>query len=207
MVRSCVAAILAACCGTVGAQTAVPQNQFIPIKDTSVLKPPSGDKVAIVEFDDLECPACAKAAPLVDAAEHHFHVPLVQYDYPLTKVHVWSFAAAVTARYLRDAVSPQASAYFRWDVFHHQNLISSPDDLAKFTAKWFADHGLKLPKTIDPRGIYAKEVSADRDLALRMGLPGTPIIFVVTPNHWTEVLNWYQLDAVVGQAVAAANQP
>ena len=36
-------------------------------QDTSMLKPPAGAKVAIYEFDDLECPACAHALPIVHA--------------------------------------------------------------------------------------------------------------------------------------------
>ena len=34
----------------------------------SILKPPKGSDVAIVIFEDLECPDCARAAPLVEEA-------------------------------------------------------------------------------------------------------------------------------------------
>jgi len=33
-----------------------------------VLKPPKGAQVAIVVFEDLECPDCRRAAPLVEEA-------------------------------------------------------------------------------------------------------------------------------------------
>ncbi|HXY04298.1 MAG TPA: hypothetical protein VEI49_12040, partial [Terriglobales bacterium] len=33
-----------------------------------VLRPPKGVKVAIVVFEDLECPDCRRAAPLLDEA-------------------------------------------------------------------------------------------------------------------------------------------
>ncbi|MFZ0311203.1 MAG: hypothetical protein WAL85_00730, partial [Candidatus Korobacteraceae bacterium] len=46
--------------------------------DTSMLKPPRGSKVAIVVFEDLECPQCAKAAPLLHEAAKKYNIPLVQ---------------------------------------------------------------------------------------------------------------------------------
>ena len=48
------ALLLAGCVGFVSAQTSVPPNQVSPFKDTSILKPPAGSKVAISEFEDLE---------------------------------------------------------------------------------------------------------------------------------------------------------
>ncbi len=38
-----------------GAQMAMPSSGATAFKDTSVFKPPSGAKVAIIEFEDLEC--------------------------------------------------------------------------------------------------------------------------------------------------------
>jgi len=53
--------------------------------DASVLKPPPGAKVAIVMFEDLECPDCANAYPLVwEAADAH-KIPVVLHDFPLPR--------------------------------------------------------------------------------------------------------------------------
>ena len=69
--------------------------------DASSLKPPPGAKVAVVMFEDLECPDCARAYPVVrDAAKAH-NVPVVLHDFPLP-VHNWSFDAAIYARYSSD---------------------------------------------------------------------------------------------------------
>jgi hypothetical protein len=35
------------------------------VNDPSALKPPPGARVAIIEFEDLECPDCANANPLL----------------------------------------------------------------------------------------------------------------------------------------------
>ena len=41
------------------AQSDAPNAGF-PFKDTSMLKPPAGARVAIYEFEDMECPLCAQ---------------------------------------------------------------------------------------------------------------------------------------------------
>src|SRR5271165_6380528 len=92
-------------------------NMGFPFRDTSMLKPPAGSKVAIFVFEDLECPACAHAFPVVRTAVEHYKIPLVRRDFPLTEIHIWSFDAAVTARYLQDHVSPKLADTFRGDVF------------------------------------------------------------------------------------------
>ena len=76
--------------------------------DTSVLRPPKGSKVALIVFEDLQCPDCARAAPLLHEAAKKYNIPLVQYDFPLP-MHNWSFEAAVNARYF-DTLDAKAAA-------------------------------------------------------------------------------------------------
>jgi hypothetical protein len=170
-------------------------------KDTSVLKPPAGAKVAIFEFEDLECPACANAYPIVHAAAAQYKIPLVRHDYPWS-FHVWSFDAAVTARYLQDSVSPTVAEDFRRDVFANQPNISTKEDLGRFTGKWFQAHSVSLPFVMDPNGICKQEVLADRALGDRVGVRRTPCILVVTSNSFTQVLNPNQLAHTIDMALA-----
>src|SRR5260370_41297003 len=62
------------------------------------LRPPKGAQVAIVVFEDLQCPQCGRVAPLLNQASRTYKIPLVQHDFPLP-MHNWSFEAAVLARY------------------------------------------------------------------------------------------------------------
>src|ERR1700733_13059387 len=62
------------------------------------LRPPKGAQVAIVVFEDLQCPQCGRVAPLLAQASKTYKIPLVQHDFPLP-MHNWSFDAAVFARY------------------------------------------------------------------------------------------------------------
>src|SRR5260370_21405683 len=66
--------------------------------DTSMLRPPKGSKVALVVFEDYQCPDCSRAAPLLHEAAKKYNIPLVQYDFPLP-MHNCSFQASVNALY------------------------------------------------------------------------------------------------------------
>ena len=168
------------------------QAEATAVKDPALLKAPAGKPIAIVDFEDLECPACSHAFPIVHQAADHYKIPIVRHDFPL-QMHIWSRDAAITARYIQDRISPQAAEEFRGAVFQNQISISSKDDLQAFTQKYFQQHGRAMPFVIDPTGQFAKEVQADYDLGVHIGLNHTPSIFVVTQKGYTEVLDVSQL--------------
>lgn len=152
-------------------------------RDTSMLKPPPGAKVAIIEFYDLECPACRNAHPILQQVSAQTHVPVVHYDFPL-QMHVWSKDAAIFARYLQDKVNPRLADEYRTDVFKQQPALSSKDDLQNYTRKWMASHGQQMPFVVDPGGKFAAEVHADYTLGERLNVTRTPTIVVATANKW-----------------------
>jgi len=207
---SLLAATLLAAALTSGAQNSAPPGKGNTFRDTSMVKPPAGAKVAIYEFEDLECPACAHAFPIVHAAIDRYHIPLVRHDFPL-KMHVWSFDAAVNARYLQDKVSPKVAEEYRSDVFASQTAIASKDDLQNYTRRWFQQHGQNMPFVMDPSGLFAAEVNADYTLGERIGLTQTPTIFVVTNKGWTQIMDpnylYQTIDAALAQAGTAAKAP
>jgi protein-disulfide isomerase len=191
------------------AQYSAPPGTGNTFKDTSILKPPAGAKIAIIKFEDLECPACAHAYPIVHAAADHYKIPIVRHDFPL-KMHVWSRDAAITARYLQDKVSPQVADEFRGQVFAAQTSIATKDDLDHFTQKFFQDHKLNRPFVIDPAGLFAAEVNADYTLGERVGITQTPTIWVVTQKSWVQVTDMNQLYSTIDtlqSQVASATQP
>jgi protein-disulfide isomerase len=151
--------------------------------DTTILRPPAGSQVAVIVFEDLGCPACARAHPLEIQATQQTHVPLVRYDFPLV-AHIWTFEGAVDARYIQHTLGAKLADDFRSDVFASQGVITSKDDIHQFTAAWLKKHGQKMPA---PNGTLAKEVSADLDLGKRLNLQYTPTIVVVTRNAYQVV--------------------
>src|SRR5437660_834897 len=80
-------------------------------QDASSLKPPAGAKVAVVVFEDLECPDCARAYPVVWEAAAAHHIPVVLHDFPLPQ-HLWSLPAAIWARFF-DTKSESLGNEFR----------------------------------------------------------------------------------------------
>jgi len=176
-------------------------------KDTSMLRAPAGSRVAIFEFEDLECPACAHAFPIVHTAVEKYKIPLLRHDFPLGGAHIWSFDAAVIARYIQDKISPQAAEDYRRAVFANQISIATKEDLNAFSQKYFQSHGRVMPFVIDPNGLFAAEVRADHTLGERVGLTQTPTIFIVTQKGYTQVSDVSQLYAMLDTAIAENPAP
>ena len=160
----------------------------------SILKPPKGASVAIVIFEDLECPDCARAAPLVAEASRTYKIPLVRHDYPLP-MHPWAYDAAILARYF-DTHSKTIGNEFRDTVFRHQLEITK-ETLRPFAEKFAAAHKIDLPFVVDPEGKLAKLVDADRDLGKQLDLQHTPTLYVVSNKRsgtpFVEVVDRSQL--------------
>ena len=190
--------------------TAVAHAQFAPppkgteVHDTAALRPPAGARVAIVEFEDLECPDCARANPLLKEATAKYKIPWVRHDFPLP-MHNWSFNAAVNARWF-DLKSQALGDEFRDAVFSNQPSITSPEVLRDFTEKFAQSKGIALPFAIDPQGKLAALVKADYALGQRIGIEHTPTIWVVTASSkgapFVEVLDRTKLYEMIDQAIA-----
>jgi protein-disulfide isomerase len=144
--------------------------------DGSSLKPPAGARVAIVVFEDLECPTCAVAYPQVWAASKKYKVPVTLYDFPLP-MHPWSLDAAIFARYF-DTKSQQLGNDFRGYIYRNQTQIDK-GNLRQYVDKFANENKAPLPFVFDPDGQLKAKVMADRDLGNKIGVRGTPTIFVV----------------------------
>jgi hypothetical protein len=187
------------------AQTAV-GGQVTHFTNTSMLKPPAGDKIAVIEWEDLECPACAHAFPIVHVTLKqyetlkHENIPLVRYDF-LIPGHVWSKQAETYARFMQDTFGLEYATEYRREVFASQYKISGLDDLNHFTQQFLQAHGGKqLPFVMDPK--YLKEVQADNDLGIKLGLMETPTIVVVTAKEWIQVKDVSLLSQAIDKAEA-----
>jgi protein-disulfide isomerase len=154
------------------ASLAVAQDSVNP-----ALRPPKGSQIAIVVFEDLQCPQCRREAPLVAQAGKTYKIPVVRHDFPLP-MHNWSYEAAVIAHYF-DSHSRQLGLDFRDYIFEHQPEIF-PTNLRQFAEKFAADHKVDLPFVVDPQGRFAAEVNADRELGKSLQLQHTPTIYVVS---------------------------
>jgi protein-disulfide isomerase len=183
--------------------------------DTTALKPPKGARVAIVVFEDLQCPDCSRAWPLLQEASKTYKIPVVHYDFPLPQ-HNWSFQAAIFAHYF-DSISSKVGDEFRTQVFAHQIEIT-PDNLRQFTENFAKEHNLRLPFAVDPKGEFEKRIKADYALGQRTGIQHTPTIYIVSNTQrgkpFVEVVDRSQLYAMIddmlkqaGPAESTAEKP
>jgi len=147
----------------------------------TVLKPPKGSQMAIVVFEDLECPMCKRTAPLLEQASKTYKIPVVRHDFPLGPMHPWSFQAAVFARYF-DTHSKQMGNEFRDYIFDNQ-LEVNLQNLRSYAEKFAAAHKVDLPFVIDPQGKLAALVNADHDLGKAIKLDHTPTVYIVSSRN------------------------
>jgi protein-disulfide isomerase len=173
---------LIACTAIFAASASIAYAQSGPtqVHDASALRPPANARVAIVEFDDLECPACAATNSLLKSAAGKYQIPWIHHEL-LIPSHAWSPAATVNAHWF-EAKSKALGDEYRDAVFANQASIYNTGILTQFTENFAKAHGIALPFSLDPQGKLAAQVQADNDLAKRTGIVKTPTIFIVTQN-------------------------
>jgi protein-disulfide isomerase len=174
------------------------------VHDPAALRPPAGARVAIVEFEDMECPDCSVANPLLREAAAKYHIPLIRHDFPLP-FHNWSFQAAVNARWF-DTKSKAIGDDYRDYIFASQRSIDTLDALRQYTETFARSKGLALPFALDPQGRLAALVKEDYALGQRIGIDHTPTIWVTTANSkgapFIEVVDRSKLYQLIDQAMA-----
>lgn len=162
------------------------------------LRPPKGAQVAIVVFEDLQCPDCRRAAPLVEEASKTYKIPVVRHDFPLP-FHTWSFEAAIMARFF-DTHSKAMGNEFRDYIFANQ-LEVTPQNLRSYAEKFGVEHKVELPFVVDPEGKFAALVNADKDLGKAIKIEHTPTLYVVSNKRngkpFVEVVDRSQLYALI----------
>lgn len=146
-------------------------------------------KVTVINFDDLECPYCARMhQTLFPSTIDHYKglVRFVYKDFPLTAIHPWAMHAAVDANCL--AVQ-NSTAYWHYvdDLHSHGDQISGTDRnvtrsfaaLDRETRQEAASSKLDAAK-LD--ACLAKQdesnIKAETSEGDALGVDGTPALFV-----------------------------
>ena len=173
----------------------------------TILRPPAGSKVALVEFADLECPDCARAAPLLEEAHKTYHIPVVIYDFPLPQ-HPWAFDASVYAHFFRSKSTPKndLETKFRLYIYENQSAITQAN-LREYVDKFAKANDVVVPFVVDPQGKLAAGVRAAKDKGIAVNVQHTPTIYVVTSRAtsngepFVEVVNRNDLFSMIDQAI------
>ena len=174
---------------------------------STVLRPPKGVKVAIVVFEDLQCPDCGRAAPLLSQAARTYKIPQVRYDFPLN-MHPWARRGAIFAKYF-DTKSKTLGDEFRDYIFRNQPAITK-DNLRSYAEKFAAEHKVALPFAVDPLGELEKKVQHDIDVGMSVGVQHTPTIYVVSDvragTPFIEVVDRSQLYQMIDEMKRQAGE-
>jgi protein-disulfide isomerase len=177
-------------------------------------------KVTIVNFDDFQCPYCARMhATLFPGMLKEFggQIKVIYKDYPLVEIHPWAMHAAIDANCLADQNN---DAYWDFADYLHANAKAvggkgPPEaylNLDKETLNEGEKHHLdtrKLKACVDKSDESAVRASmAEGD---KLGVDSTPTLFIngervsgaIPENEMRSIISRALADA--GEKVPAAN--
>ncbi len=182
----------------------------VPIEAHDPTRGPSDALVTIVEIGDFQCPFCARASATLDELERSYpgQIRVVWKDNPLP-FHTDAMPAALAAA---EARAQQGEAGF-WRM--HAQLFASTRALSRADLERYArDQGLDLGRfraALD-LATHSAGITADQQLAARIGATGTPTFYVNgRPLRGAQPLSAFQtlVDDELGRArrLEAAGTP
>jgi len=145
----------------------------IPI-GTSFVQGPEKAALTIVEFSDLQCPYCSQFAPTLDSLSHAYpnDVKIVYKNFPLS-FHPQSRPAAAAA-----IAAGKQGKFFEFRYKLAPNFRNLKDSTYLAVAK---EIGLDLDRFKKDMALtpeVGKIIDQDVDLGRKVGVEGTPTIFV-----------------------------
>jgi protein-disulfide isomerase len=188
----------------------------IPITGRPIRGNPAA-KVTVVNFDDLECPYCARLhQELFPATRDHYKdlVRFVYKDDPLTDLHPWAMHAAVDANCL---AAQSGNVYWNYVDYlhgHGEEITGSDRDLAKSVAALdrIAGQEATLAK-LDETALNAciakqdqTQILASTKLAEDLGIDGTPAVYVNGEKVNGGAVPEEELWVVIDRALRAAGE-
>ena len=173
----------------------------IPVGKSPV-KGPTDASVTIVEFSDYQCPFCARSEPLIQQAlaAYPTQVRLVYKHFPLVAIHPQAMNAALAAA----AAQRQGKFWEMHDILFANQRALAPEQIREYARQI----GLDMAKF--EADLQSDEVKAlvqeDSQLAQRVGVRGTPTIFVNGKLLQNRSLDGFKqaIDPLLKQAAAPA---
>ena len=108
-----------------GADPFMHDRQELAAKAFGPTRGPVNAKVTIVEFADLECPACREAQPVMERLYTDFpEVRFIFQSFPLTQLHPWAARAASYLDCIARGSNEQGFTFIS-SVYSHQREIES----------------------------------------------------------------------------------
>jgi protein-disulfide isomerase len=173
-------------------------------------------KVTVINYDDLECPYCARMHQELFPGtldRYKDKVRFVYKDDPLVEIHPWALHAAVDSGCLAEQNSSAYWGYVDYLHSHGQEVTGDHSDVKKsFTeldkiateqGKIFALDSTKLNECLQKQDDSA--VRSSMKEAETLGVDGTPSLFI-DGEHINGALPAEQVWAVIDRALRAAGE-
>ena len=160
----------------------------------NLLTIPADAPVTIVAFTDYQCPSCAAMHPELErlVKEYGDKVRLVTRDFPLSQ-HTEAFKAAEAAEAARDQ-----GKYWEYIQILLRNQSALTVDKLKGYASELALDRTKFDSALDS-GKFAESVQRDIEDGMKLGINGTPTIFI-NGDRFDGVPDFASLFAALSQA-------
>lgn len=156
----------------------------------------SSAKVKLVEFSDLQCPACKAVEPVVkQVREKYKDIQFIYIHFPLMQ-HAHSKKAANFAQYA-------ATQGKFWEI--HDKLFATQDEWSNLSdpSDYFANLGVgflldkaKIKEAI-AKGIYDQLINDDLAEGKRVGVDATPSFYI--NGKKINLINYNDLDKAVSE--------
>src|SRR4051812_47572547 len=165
-----------------GADPYAPARQTLSQKANGPTRGPADAAVTIVEFGDLQCPACKRAQPTIEKLLSEVpNAKLIFQQLPLTQLHKWAMSAA---KYGLCVAKQNNDAYWKFvdTVYQHQDEMQQLPEfqatprLKQYAGEVGADANAAEQCTNDPA--IAAQIEASAKLAQDLEVTGTPTLFV-----------------------------
>jgi protein-disulfide isomerase len=145
-----------------------------PVSEADHRSGPDDVPVTLVEYGDLECPACGAAYPIVEGVRRKMGARLrfVFRHFPLTQMHPHAMRAAEAA----EAAGAQGKFWqMHGKLFEHQDALEDAD-LVRYAKALHLDD--KRFASEIASAAHVERIRKDIGSGIRSGVNGTPTFFI-----------------------------
>ncbi len=165
-----------------GSDTA-PVDQKVLLNNARLVKGSENAKVTVVEFGDMQCPACGSVEPLVEQmmSKHGNDVRFIFRQFPLVTVHK---NAQISAQAVEAAATFDMATFWKFHDYLYANQTDWSELNSTDVQKKFGEYADKLQidkvelmKRIESQEVKDK-IATDVSDANKLGVDGTPTFYV-----------------------------
>jgi protein-disulfide isomerase len=165
-----------------GADPYAPMRSLLNEKAKGPSRGAANPVVTIVEFGDLQCPACKRAQPIIEKLMNDVpNAKLIFEQYPITQLHPWAMTAS---KYALCVDKQKKEAFWKFIDLVYQNQdtmeplsVEQVEPKLKDYATQAGVNGDQVQKCSQEPGIEA-QIFLSQELGKEVGVTGTPTLFI-----------------------------